>query len=72
MPIKITATTFLNKNSKFLILLYAVPTPEIVKAINHAKITTGIPVAMANITGKCSPEVEIVNGISIPKYKTPL
>ncbi len=55
MPMKITATTFLNKNSKFLILLYAVPTPEIVKAISHAKITTGIPVAMANNTGKCKP-----------------
>lgn len=72
MPMKITATTFLNQNSKFFILLYAVPTPEIVKAINHAKITTGIPVAMANTTGKYNPEVDIVNGMSIPKYKTPL
>lgn len=72
MPIKTRATIFLNQNSKFLILLYVAPTPDIVKAINQAKISTGIPVAMANTTGKCSPDVEIVNGISIPKYNTPL
>ena len=51
-PIKITATILLNQYSNTFILLYKVPTPEIVKAITQAKIITGIPVAMANTIGR--------------------
>ena len=49
---KMTATTLLNQSSKVLMLLYSFPTPERVYAISHAKIITGIPVAMANTTGR--------------------
>lgn len=47
--------------------------PDTVYASTHAIIITGIPVAMAKITGRYSPDaLEIVSGTSIPKYKTPL
>ena len=72
MPINKKATIFLSQNSKAVNLLNNLPTPYKVYDISHANIITGSPVAMANTTGKYSPEVEIVSGISIPKYKTPL
>ena len=67
MPMNNTATTFLNQNSKDFIFLYRFPTPDIVYAITHANRITGMPVAMAKTTGKCNPDVDTVNGISIPK-----
>ena len=43
------------------------------KAINHAKMITGKPVAIANTNGKYKPEaLETVIGINTPKYRTPL
>lgn len=67
------ATTFLNHFSNVLSLLKKLPTSEKVNAIKYANIITGSPVAIAKTTGRKSPDVlEIVMGISMPKYKTPL
>ena len=63
-----TAMILLNQSSKILILLYTPPIPEIVKAIIHAKIMTGIPVASAKTKGRYKPEALVtVRGTSIPK-----
>lgn len=51
MPIKTTATTLLNQNSKELILLNNLPPPENENARSQAKITTG----MTAKTAKTSP-----------------
>ncbi len=64
---------FLNHFSKIFILLYVLPTLDTAYARSQEKIMTGMPVAIAKSTGNRSPELpESVNGISIPKYKTPL
>ena len=71
--IKTTAITLLNQCSKIFILLYTPPIPETAYAKTHAIIITGIPVAMAKITGKYNPDaLDMVSGTSIPKYNTPL
>ena len=60
--------TRLNHISKVFTRLYKTPTPEIVNAMNQAKIITGIPVAMAKTTGRYNPEALLmVIGMSIPK-----
>ena len=67
-PMKRTATTLLNHSSKTFSLLYILPTLPMAKAISHAKIITGIPVAIAKIAGRYSPEgLATVIGISIAK-----
>jgi len=67
MPIKTTASTFLNQNSKDFSLLNTLPTPETVKASSHAKITMGSPAAREN--GKLSHGefVVMISGISMAK-----
>jgi len=70
---KTTPIILRNQNSKIRIRLYNVPTPRTLKAINQANMITGIPVAMAKITGNIKPEALLmVMGISMPKYNTPL
>ncbi len=67
------ATIFLNHFSNVFNLLNKLPTSEKVNAIRYAKTITGSPVAIAKTKGRKSPDVlEIVMGISMPKYKTPL
>ena len=63
-----TEITRRNHISKIFTWLYKPPTPEMVKAMNQAKIITGMPVAMAKTTGRYNPEALLmVIGIYIPK-----
>ena len=73
MPMKTRAIILRNQISNAFRRLYSLPTPETVKASNHAKMVTGIPVAIANTTGRYKPgALLMVMGINIPKYNTPL
>ncbi len=69
---KRAATAFFSQNSITFSLLNTVPTPETVKANNHANTTTGTPAATEKISPDIGEAEAIISGIITPKKSTPL